>query len=321
MSEELARCYEPVLRFAGGENFYPMSVEDYLARCSLHRTEHEMVLPPLVVDAEALSIFNTPEHYLIYAAQRIPDEEEAARMKEWVMYYKQTRGPLDGLIEQATKLGIQVQRVFLPLNLPEEVFEQAKANYVGPQEHPPTYYYRALDLGGYQIIQYWFFYAFNDWATAHQGVNDHEADWEHIALFLQGGQPVWAAYASHNARGADLRRAWGEVEKHAGHPVVHVGAGSHASYFEKGTHHGVDQAPGDGLSIGPDEAEWQAAVDLSTCEWADDYQGLWGFYASKERISDWLLGGSTSPAGPRYERGGAERLAWKNPLAFVGLEG
>jgi hypothetical protein len=34
----LLQCYEPVLRFTRGELFLPMTVEDYLEKCSLWRS-------------------------------------------------------------------------------------------------------------------------------------------------------------------------------------------------------------------------------------------------------------------------------------------
>ncbi|NIT36405.1 MAG: hypothetical protein GTN49_07880, partial [candidate division Zixibacteria bacterium] len=37
-----------------------------------------------------------------------------------------------------------------------------------------TIYYDIFRDSGKPVIQYWFFYPFNDW------VNDHEGDWEHI---------------------------------------------------------------------------------------------------------------------------------------------
>ena len=33
-------------------------------------------------------------------------------------------------------------------------------------------------------LQYWFFYAFNDWRSTFAGVNDHEADWELVTVYL-----------------------------------------------------------------------------------------------------------------------------------------
>ncbi len=98
------------------------------------------------------------------------------------------------------------------------------------------------------VLQYWFFYAYNNWRSRFSGANDHESDWEMICIYLaeQPGhehgehlrlyQPEWIAYASHDYHGDDLRRRWDdpEVNKEDDHPVIFVGAGSHASYFSPG---------------------------------------------------------------------------------------
>jgi hypothetical protein len=34
------------------------------------------------------------------------------------------------------------------------------------------------------VLQYWYFCAFNDWRSTYFGVNDHEADWATIAVYL-----------------------------------------------------------------------------------------------------------------------------------------
>ncbi len=47
-----------------------------------------------------------------------------------------------------------------------------------------TYYGRVVRDGGYVCLQYWFFYAMNDWRSTFGGINDHEADWEMITLYL-----------------------------------------------------------------------------------------------------------------------------------------
>ena len=90
-----------------------------------------------------------------------------------------------------------------------------------------------------------FFYLFNDWRSGFFGINDHEADWETICLYLSEAEtnanpdqvrPEWVAYASHDHRGDDVRRHWDdpEVEKVGLHPVIYAGAGSHACYFQGG---------------------------------------------------------------------------------------
>jgi hypothetical protein len=102
------------------------------------------------------------------------------------------------------------------------------------------YYGRVLRQNGWVVLQYWFFYPFNNWRSGFAGANDHEADWEMICLYLyeEAGQlkPEWAAYAAHDFWGDDLRRRWDdpELEKIGEHPVVYVGAGSHAGYFARG---------------------------------------------------------------------------------------
>src|SRR5919107_800247 len=63
-----------------------------------------------------------------------------------------------------------------------------------------------------------------------------------IALLARGRVPgesaaaAWVAYAAHNYTGDNLRRRWDdpEVEKVGEHPVIYVGAGSHASYYAPG---------------------------------------------------------------------------------------
>ncbi len=50
-------------------------------------------------------------------------------------------------------------------------------------EHHP-YYGRVVRTSGYVALQYWFFYPFNDWRSRIYGVNDHEADWEQVVVYL-----------------------------------------------------------------------------------------------------------------------------------------
>ena len=47
-----------------------------------------------------------------------------------------------------------------------------------------AYYGRVVRDGGYVVLQYWFFYAMNDWRTTFSGVNDHEGDWEAVVVYL-----------------------------------------------------------------------------------------------------------------------------------------
>jgi len=84
------------------------------------------------------------------------------------------------------------------------------------------YYAYISSHGGYVAVQYWFFYAMNDWRSSFGGVNDHEADWEQVTVYLvplgedaapasrPDGSDVlrvgWVAFSSHDETGDDLRR-------------------------------------------------------------------------------------------------------------------
>ena len=100
----------------------------------------------------------------------------------------------------------------------------------------PTVYAHVATQEGYPgklALQYWFFYAFNDFN------NTHEGDWEMIQLDFDaadtrealGKTPVEAGYSSHE--GAE-RAEWDDVKLEIvddTHPVVFPGAGSHANKF------------------------------------------------------------------------------------------
>ena len=93
---------------------------------------------------------------------------------------------------------------------------------------------------GYTILQYWYFYPFNDWRSTFHGVNDHEADWEMVAVYLVDDadqlRPAWVAASSHDHHGDALRRRWDDPNLHRenGHPIVYPGAGSHSGAFVPG---------------------------------------------------------------------------------------
>ncbi|MBV8349906.1 MAG: hypothetical protein JOZ49_21015 [Mycolicibacterium sp.] len=115
------------------------------------------------------------------------------------------------------------------------------------------YYAQVSSDGRYVVLQYWFFYAMNDWRSTFAGVNDHEADWEQVTVFLvplvegaaranrPDGSDVlrvsWVAFSSHDETGDDLRRRWDDPDitwvEHT-HPVVYAGAGSHSGAYLPG---------------------------------------------------------------------------------------
>lgn len=232
--------------------------------------------------------------------------------------------------------------------------------------HRHVYHGRVLEESGWTVLQYWFFYLYNNWRSRFSGANDHEADWEMISIYLapdSNGElrPEWVAYASHDYAGDDLRRHWRdpEVEKVGEHPVIYAGAGSHAAYFRAGEYLTrielnmlapltralrqvqrawkrlmrepetpteetepvlaipfVDYARGDGLVIGAGGDEpWATPIHIDeTTPWVCGYRGLWGLYTQDP------FAGEDAPAGPMFNRDGAVRRAWYDPVGWAGLD-
>jgi hypothetical protein len=117
-------------------------------------------------------------------------------------------------------------------------------DHLAPDE--PTYYGRVARDGGWIVCQYWFFYSFNNWRSGFGGVNEHEADWEQVTVYLDAvgppdrdglPQPRWVVFSAHDETGDDLRRRWDDPDLtlvDGRHPVVFAGAGSHSGAYLAG---------------------------------------------------------------------------------------
>jgi hypothetical protein len=185
---------------------------------------------------------------------------------------------------------------------------------------PPVYHFHVSHDRGYKVLQYWFLYPYNDWAS-HGGHNDHEGDWEVIYVFLdQQERPRHVAYSKHVAIGplyGPSTAVWADVEKVEGtHPVVYVGCGSHASYITKGEHRFflyIDRAKGDQIAIGPGcDQVWGEPVSLSYRPWNRRFSGPWGAL-----ITSWLgrvLPNTEGPSGP-----GQKGDKWSRPAKWAGI--
>jgi hypothetical protein len=110
----------------------------------------------------------------------------------------------------------------------------------------PTYYGRVQRSDDWIVCQYWFFYSFNNWRSGFSGVNEHEADWEQVTIYLDGTGTVdadglpparWVVFSAHDEVGDDLRRRWDDPDLSivdGRHPVVFAGAGSHSGAYLPG---------------------------------------------------------------------------------------
>ena len=107
------------------------------------------------------------------------------------------------------------------------------------REPQPVYYGRVArwqDVEGnhWKSLQYHFFYAFNDWRLAANGINHHEGDWEMVAVYLKNDQPYSLLLSQH---GTGAIERWQDVHcvkdkdgKDSTHPLIYVALGSHANY-------------------------------------------------------------------------------------------
>ena len=101
-------------------------------------------------------------------------------------------------------------------------------------ERQPVYYGRVMRENEWTILQYHFFYAFNDWRLGANGINHHEGDWEMMAVYLRDNEP-YAMLMSQHGTGAmelwkDVRRVKDENGHETTHPLIYAGLGSHANY-------------------------------------------------------------------------------------------
>ena len=257
----LLRRFEPLLRFTRGERFYPMDVEPYVRSCSLwvqHADEEAVCLVPrgeLTLEdlaqqpqdefgATRFLRFTDPQSFRELYSRRLRRKHVSEKRKEPDNVFRAGRGRLARVGYLSRVVDALFSLALLTRGrLPGEASFASSIRYghIMSEREQYRYHGRVLRQGGWIVLQYWFFYAFDDWRSEFYGANDHEGDWENILVYLSESEagevrPEWAAYAAHDYKGDDLRRRWDdpELEKVGEHPIVYVGAGSHASYYSRG---------------------------------------------------------------------------------------
>lgn len=285
----LVRRYEPVLRFTNGELFFPMSVEAYLQSAAMWGEDHvgerhrlvdhgELTVDRLAAEARSAA----PD--LRLELRYVPAPLDRRQLRTW------RRDPQRPRIRAVTRLAAvglvgRLLDVLLRLSLlmrgrvPGGLVAAAHLAYAGSDSADTFPYYAHVTTdGGYVVIQYWFFYPMNNWRTSFAGVNDHEADWEQVTVYLtttvgmtgssdgvgadgaraddpspDGGRaddpspngvealrPAWVAFSSHDDSGAELRRRWDD-------PDLEWASDTHpVVYVGAGSHSGA-YLPGDYL--------------------------------------------------------------------------
>lgn len=372
---ELLREYEPILRFTKGELFFPADAESYIAECDLWQGRSErdsaLVVPYGHLTPARLAEVEAPpgERLFLRFVQRPLTGVELARWRarpDRPSFQAPGRLARVGLFARIVDAGFSLS-LLLRGTVPGGTALAAWAKYHRMVEHDPrpVYHGRVVREDGWIVLQYLVFYVMNDWRTHFGGANDHEADWEQVFVYLEdrpdGPRPVWCAAAAHESRGDDLRRRWDDPDLHrdGDHPVLYVGAGSHATYFEPGEYVTTVPVPGFRPLRGLLEALrvlWRDVLrqvdpgDLTERlrSWLSvpfiDYARGDGSAVGPGGTQEWrrlLIGdhvpwvsryrglfgldtydrfaGERAPAGPKFGRDGTIRRSWYDPLGWAGL--
>ena len=256
----MLRRYEPIIKFTRGEQFFPMDAETYIRCCSLWikrpKEEPRQLIAAGQLTSDLLAEFYQDEfgtvRYLQFTEPLRATEMAAKALRRTQARHKGAAGageshvpaagegfaagnltPAPGAwpasaTPRASSMPSSVSllaRGRVPGDLATAAAEGYHQLLGGDDRH--IYHGRVVEEGGSIVLQYSFFYLYNNWRSGFDGANDHEADWEMVCIYLAhdaGGhlQPEWVAFASHDYAGDDLRRRWDdpEIQKVGNHPVI-----------------------------------------------------------------------------------------------------
>jgi hypothetical protein len=377
MDLDLLRRHEPILRFTDGELFFPMAAGSYVEACDLltgpNLREARVAIPAGELDLERLAAVGDPMPGEAQFLRFVAKPMSALELRRWQGRPEHQRfsapGRLArvGLPARLVDAGL-VTSLLLRGRVPGGTAAAASERYDAIMQRDPrvVYHGRVVREGRWIVLHYMFFYAMNDWRSTFDGANDHEADLEQCFVVLEALDdgtmaPAWFCAAAHDEKGDDLRRRWDDprMEILEGHPVVYPGAGSHATYLERGEYIMLLPFPGERNIRGP--------LDLMRRVWRDTLaQPDPGDLAARTKralsvpfvdyargdgkvvgpggdvpwtpimVSDedgWIdryrglwgldtgdrFAGERAPAGPKYTRTGSVRQSWHDPLGFAGL--
>ncbi|MCW1970698.1 MAG: hypothetical protein KIH69_021520 [Anaerolineae bacterium] len=332
---ELLRRYEPIVKYTQGERFFPMSAEAYVRRCSLwvHRgrqrsTTHDEKLIPegeltLARLGELPPAPTGATYYLRFGHDLSLSEVQHYVQKDLIERRTFRKG--QGRLARVGYISRLIDAFFSITLLARGRVPSATANSVALKysempaaDKEPVYYGKVFRQNGWVALQYWYFFAYNDWRSRFDGVNDHEADWEMVMVYLYEQSdgalvPRWVAYASHDHHGDDLRRRWDDREGFdlmcvtsldSGiseyHPVVYSGAGSHASYFKKGEY----------------VTEVALPIAKSFVRWVNRTASFWAITLRQGRGKPWVLPDISVPFVD-YARGDGASIGPGQPNAWT----
>jgi len=247
---ELLRAYEPIVRYTEGELFFPAGVEGYLAECDLlvgtTEADARVLVPRGELTEASLATHIAPPDESLYL-RLVQEPLNGQELRQWrnrpdrVAFKAPGRLARVGLFARLVDAGFTLS-LLARGSVPGGTAAAAQQKYARARESDPRYVYhgRVIRENGWICLHYLLFHFMNDYSSTFSGVNDHEADWEQVFIYLEdaptGVSPIWIAAAAHDYSGDELRRRWDDptLQKQGEHPIINAGAGSHASYFEAG---------------------------------------------------------------------------------------
>jgi hypothetical protein len=374
----LLRRFEPILKFTNGELFFPMATGPFVESCDLLEgptlREATIVVPAGSLDLDRLGAVDDPPPGHSQYLRFVPKPMNAVELNRWrgrpdaPVFDAPGRLARVGLAARLVDAGL-VTSLLLRGRVPGGTAAAASVRYDEIRARDPrmVYHARVRRDGPWIVLHYLFFYAMNDWRSTFDGANDHESDWEQCFVILESlpdgdARPAWFCAAAHDEKGDDLRRRWDDprLERSGEHPVVYPGAGSHATYLERGEYIMALPFPGEqnlhkpldllrGLwrdTLGqPDPGDLAGrvrhALSVPFVDYArgdgvavgpgtdhpwnpipigDDDSWVDGYRGLWGLDTGDRFAGERAPAGPKYTRTGSVRQAWYDPLGFAGLE-
>ncbi len=130
-------------------------------------------------------------------------------------------------------------------------------------QKPLTVYYYIIEKPDRIILEYWFFYLYNDFPLDY-----HQGDWE--GLFFVLDKDSWTIkkgvfYQHHTYESLERDRIGSVLADYPDNPPVFVSLGTHASYGYSDANYPLDRHTGDYIILCPN-----SAFDVSYC--SDSYQ-------------------------------------------------
>ena len=366
---DLLREFEPVLRFNEAELFLPADVAAYVRSCSLWEREADGSDRQLAgvgdLNLDALAQMGR-EHasrtmHLRYVHDPLTRREYRHWRKEGHLRHipHSNRFARVGVAARLIDALFRVSLMFRG-RVPRGAVAAGEVTYreeIASGDHP--YYGRVHHEAGWTILTYWFFYCMNDWRSSFHGINDHEADWENVILYLSPGDdgvlaPRWVAFSSHDGEGDALRRRIDdpELEWVGSHVVAYPGAGSHSHSPNRCDELVRVDPPVIGGFLKGFRKVWGAILPWTADSTLEagfsipfvDYHRGDGVSIGPEGDRAWQpvvigddtpwvrdfrgrwgldtrdrFGGESAPTGPKYERNGIDRVRWEDPLTWAGM--